>query len=614
MNKKHHFTALLYPIITGLLLAGLILIVFSGPLRRADLALLDAAFSWRGTRPVPENVVIIGLDENTFGSIDAPLALWNSRFALVLEQLAGAGASVIGFDLIQPRAFHSLAAENNQRLLEVVEQIQSTDSTKLVFTYLPDKQLFPFEELGMLLMEQNALAYANLTIDEDMIVRRQELFTFSGDSFYPSFPLAVCAGGLACQPEALVSQGRIDNTANNEVSALRTELINFYGPPGTFPVVSFISTLERAENADTSYFKNRFAGKIVLIGVVDGSDAASVAYSGGAEERVLMPGVEIHANTVSTILQGRTIRELKTSAFGGLPLIVAAMLLCLMFSRLPVGWGIGLAVSVTLSIAFTWHRLFLVDIYFHPAGPLALAGMAPLVMYSYRFIVEGREKRRMQRIFSSYVNKNVLEELISREDYTVFNMQKKPVALMFTDVRDFTTISESLDDPELLARLLNEYMFEMCKAIFEYNGTVNKFIGDGIMAMWGAPAADPRPCYHAVKAGLRMLEILDELNRRWQEHGYPRFKIGVGIHYDEVAVGYLGHPERMEYTALGDGVNVASRVEGLNKKLESCFLVTETVYEKTGDDFVFGKSAILPVKGRSDVKVFEVLDTKKEEK
>ncbi|MFC1614373.1 CHASE2 domain-containing protein [Gemmatimonadota bacterium] len=609
-REKVYFSKYNFPLL-GLVLTLVLVIAQYGPFNYSDNRLLDLAFKIRGPRPAQENLVILGLDEESFRNVDAPLSLWSGKFAGVLDCLARAETRVVGFDLIQSNSFETYIAEDNQQLLEVIDEISTDGRMGLVFAYLPEKNLYPFEELSYLLAEFNGLGYSNLTLDDDKIVRRHELFALNEDNLIPSFPLLVCAKYMGEKPEKIIEKHLYAATGNPSIKLPKTVLINFCGPGRTIPRFSFASVLSRMEKGDQAFFRKHFSGKIVLIGLDTTGDMVSVSYSGNWNQSVLMPGVEIHANTINTILSGETIREISPFVFGGTLFLLAAVLLCVVFARISMGRGIGLSIALVVLLLIAWKALFAHNLFLGISAPLALILLAPLASYSYRFLVEDRDKRRLRKIFRTYVNEQVLEELVSREDYTAFRVQRKDVTLMFTDVRNFTTISEPLD-PELTARLLNEYMSEMCKAIFEFNGTVNKFIGDGIMAIWGAPVDDPQSCLNAVKAALKMMERLAKLNRRWELSGYPEFNIGIGIHHANVAVGYLGHPDRMEYTALGDGVNCASRVEGLNKKLKTNILITDAVYKIVKEKIRVSKPQTLSIRGRSDVQVFPVSGMKGE--
>ena len=612
-DKKQNQSGLKLPdkyfhLLIGLVLTGLISLGQLGFLGVLDLKLLDLSFSLRGPRDPSDDLVIIAVDEESFSRADAPLALWSGNFAKIFEHLSEADARIIGFDMIQTRSFDEYNLENNQQLLEVIDNINTRGLPGLVFAYLPTKNLYPYEELQYLLMEGDALGYANFTLDEDKIVRRQQLFATAEGGIIPSFSLLTTSKYLEMEPGSIV--GFIPGSAGHSSRMQEEIIINFRGPAATHPRISFSTALEKASSGDLAYFKENFEGKIVLIGLGTVGDEVSVAFSGPWNRSVLMSGVEVHANIIDTILNDDAIREIKAFSFYGLPFVAGALLLCFLFSRIAFGWGLAVSSVLIILLMVIWKELFAaVDTFLNISAPMALLVFAPLSVYSYRFLVEGREKRRLRSIFRSYVNDQVLDDLVEKEDFTAFSVQRKHVALMFTDVRNFTTLSEKLD-PEVVAGLLNEYMTEMCKAIFEYKGTVNKFIGDGIMAIWGAPVEDPEACLNAVKAGLRMLERLEELNKRWKPFNHPYFDIGVGIHYAKVAVGYLGHPDRMEYTALGDGVNTASRVEGVNKTLKTHILITRAVCNIIKDDINLGISQQVPVKGRQDVMVYEVTGLK----
>jgi adenylate cyclase len=219
------------------------------------------------------------------------------------------------------------------------------------------------------------------------------------------------------------------------------------------------------------------------------------------------------------------------------------------------------------------------------------------------FMLEGREKRRLRQVFKRYVNDKVIEQVVSSPDRLALQGKKRHMTVLFADIRGFTTRSEKMP-PELLVKDLNQYLSAMVKAIQSRNGMIDKFIGDGIMALFGVPLDDPRHALHAVEAAKAMLTALDQLNGRLVESGSEPISIGIGIHSGEGIVGNIGSPEKMEYTAIGDVVNTAARIESLTRKLDANILVSGDAYsalegritgEHKGNQALKGKDQIVAI-------------------
>lgn len=224
-------------------------------------------------------------------------------------------------------------------------------------------------------------------------------------------------------------------------------------------------------------------------------------------------------------------------------------------------------------------------------------------------MVEGlQERERVKEVFGRYVTTQVSQEILKGE----INLggQRRRVTLLFSDIRNFTLMSESMS-PEQVVRFLNEYFTEMVEAVFEQQGVLDKFIGDGMMAIFGGLDETPDHARHAVRAALRMKALLAKINGERAVLGQPAIAIGVGIHTDEVIVGNIGSRKRLEYTAIGDGVNTCSRVEGLNKEFGTTILITESTFAEVSDEFECRAMPEAPLRGKTRIpRLFEVLSAR----
>jgi adenylate cyclase len=220
------------------------------------------------------------------------------------------------------------------------------------------------------------------------------------------------------------------------------------------------------------------------------------------------------------------------------------------------------------------------------------------------------DRRRFRDSFARYLSRDVMAQVLA--DAPSLNGEYREVSILFSDLRGFTTLSEQME-PARIAAHLNEYFDAMTAAIFKHRGMINDFVGDAVMAVFGAPVSDADHAWNAVQSALDMDRALATLNRRWKGAGLPELRMGIGIHTGRVFAGNVGGRDRMKYTVIGDPVNVASRVEGLNKELSTTLLVTEETLAAVGDRVRVRDCGLVAVKGRVEkVRVFEVLTDGKE--
>jgi len=268
-----------------------------------------------------------------------------------------------------------------------------------------------------------------------------------------------------------------------------------------------------------------------------------------------------------------------------------------------LGWGLaGLALLpcglVAASYVLLGHQILL---------PIAAPAGGVLLGFMGRTGVDGsfkiRERRRLRQVFSGYVSPAILQEIVDGRLKSGLEGHRTQLCVLFSDIRDFTTLSEKLE-PEAVIALLNRYFSRMTEAIHAYGGTLDKFIGDGIMAFYGAPEPMADPCRNALLTAQRMLSSLAELNAEFESEGRQPLKIGVGLHYGVASVGNMGSEARHEYTAIGDTVNTASRIEGQTKGSGYALLVSETVMEALGHPEGFDFLGEKPLKGRAPMAVY----------
>jgi adenylate cyclase len=374
-------------------------------------------------------------------------------------------------------------------------------------------------------------------------------------------------------------------------------IVNYHGPANTYPYHSIADVVHR------KFASGTFRDKIVLVGAsaTGIGDLRTPPYGG-----ISYPGLEVHANVIDNMLNNSfLIRGVHQELFDlilifafGVPLGIALALVS------PRWMWFGLALLIPFAaltyIAFLrgWWLSFTL-----PAGTLTANVM---LVSLYRALVEEKEKRKVRSAFGQYLSPEVIRRLLVNP--RLVEPRKTDITVMFSDIRGFTSISEKLDAQEL-ALFLNGYLSDMTRIVFDTQGTLDKYIGDAVMAFWGAPYEDPGHAARACNAALAMMRRIRELQKQWESEGKPRLDIGIGLNTGVASVGNMGSALRYGYTALGDAVNLSSRLEGLNKDYGTHILANESTYAAAKDaGFLFRELDIIRVKGKlQPVTIYELV-------
>jgi adenylate cyclase len=345
----------------------------------------------------------------------------------------------------------------------------------------------------------------------------------------------------------------------------------------------------------------RFRGAIVLVGAT--TPTLQDVYSTPFAEARSMPGVEIHAHMLDTLLRGDHVRPIPRWASVAAA-VAAALLAAYLVVRLrPVRGFLTAVLLWTALAAWTFLVFVMWNAWFQAAGVTVafVLGYGAMVVDSY--IREQREKRRLSQFFSPAV----LREIVRHQAGDALGSRRRTVTVLFSDIRGFTSIAEHLE-PEVVAEMLREYLTVMTEVVFRHGGTVDKYVGDCIMALYNAPFDDPDHAANAVRTALELQERTLEVSARWAPKLGVEIRNGVGIHTGEAVVGTLGSQQRLEYTAIGDTVNLASRIESLTKDYGAAIIVSEDTHELVKGMFSTRQLGEVAVKGKSrPVKIFTVL-------
>src|SRR3989442_7421773 len=546
---------------------------------------LAKLFAWGGGREPMPQIVIVTIDESTFTEMNEQWPFARARHAELLMQLAAGKPRLIGVDLI----FDAPSSRGPKDDEAFGKAIAFAGNVVLGAAYTKDIQPYTRREtfnvpIPVLRRGAAAVAPVNMHADADGDVRR--------------VPLMVTPEQLAPMPAFDTTLHRLLAKSGFPVAPLPTSpsiLINFRGGPTTYPRVSYHRVV-RGE-IPSEHWKD----KIVLIGPTSPilHDQFPTAFAPGGD----MPGVEIHANALETLVRGEPIREVPRPVSTALA-VVAGFLGCALVVRLHAFRALLAATGLWLILTLAaYARLVLMDVWMRGmAGTVALLlGYGGTVIE--HFVREQRDRRRLQQFFSPAVAR----EVVRHKEEGSLDTSRRLVTVLFSDIRGFTTLSEQLQ-PEQVAEMLREYLTEMTEIVFRNGGTVDKYIGDCVMALYNVPLEDPEHAVKAVRTALEFQERTLAVSKRWEGKLGIAIRNGVGINTGEAVVGTLGSRQLFQYTAICDTINLGARLESITKDYKTNIIISESTYVLVKDQFVTKELGDVTVKGKSQpVKIYAVL-------
>jgi len=395
------------------------------------------------------------------------------------------------------------------------------------------------------------------------------------------------------QPFA-VAMYRAGWNANGQLPIGRQQ-INFAGPPGTFTTISARDIMKDVIDMDRSF---------VLIGAT-ASDLHD-NYFVPSSEGTAMSGVEIHATILQNLLKNSFLRVvpfwvllLLVACVSAVAIVVVAYRSVVVAAMSVIGF---LLTYVVVAIIIARETNVILDLFFVPIAVLLATGGS----LGLQYIHEQRSNAELRQAFKKYVSRELLDEIVSHHIELKLGGTRRHITVFFSDIRGFTTLSESLS-PEDLVALLNEYLTSMTAIILESHGTVDKFIGDAIMAFWNAPLDQTDHARLACKSALTQVRALERLQHGWKQRNLPVIEIGCGVNTGDAVLGNLGSEERFDYTAIGDTVNLASRLEGLTKEYGVSIIISETTHQELHGAFPTRKLDKVKVKGKNvPIQIYEL--------
>ncbi|MFA4910702.1 MAG: adenylate/guanylate cyclase domain-containing protein [Desulfobacteria bacterium] len=446
--------------------------------------------------------------------------------------------------------------------------------------------------------------YFNIFPDGDGTVRWCPLVVQYKDQFFPPLSLRVLHHYLGSPLLSLkIADYGIDGVQVGGIMIPTDEkgrtLINYAGPQKTFPHYSIADIL--GDRIPASALKD----KIVLVGAT----ATGIYDMRVTPFSSVYPGIEIHANIIDSILrQNFLMRPEWTVVVDILFILGLGLLLGFILPKLKAVWGALTAVLFFFSF-FILNRYLFVDkgVWINIVYPFLTLLLVYIGVTIFRYMTEEREKKKIKGAFHYYLTASVINEMLKNPEKLKLGGEKKDLTVLFSDIRGFTTISEGLS-PEMLVKLLNEYLTVMTDIVFKYDGLLDKYMGDAIMAVYGAPLDQEDHAERACYTALDMMDELKVLQAKWEAEGTPRINIGIGVNSGPMVVGNMGSQRRFDYTVMGDSVNLSSRLEGANKQYSTNIIIGEVTYEKVRDKFFCRELDSVRVKGKDlPVKIYELV-------
>lgn len=539
-----------------------------------------------GQRGVSQEIVLVAIDNKSIQSIGR----WpwsRSVHAQILDRLTQMEARLVGYDVTFSESSDPTADADFARALQDNGHVVLASEATLRFT--SGQEPVATQSLRSLdaFTSKAPSGATTLVNDADGVVRRVPLHFIEQNHQQETFAYKLASALQTIDTDELLDAQGLYRIA-------------YAGPVHAYPTIS------AADLLNGSVSPEQIRGKLVLVGATapDLHDLHLTPVGSGE----LMSGIELQANIVQSLLDQISFQTVSPWLQWLLSLAVAMVFVFVSLSirlryALLVSVGALIVYVITLAVLAMNHVLAPVVYPF-----LLIVGTSAMDL-GYRYVRERQQRTWIRQAFDRYLAPQVIDQIIAEGFDLKLGGQKRELTILFSDIRSFTTLSEQLS-PQELVTLLNVYLSSMTETVLETQGVVDKYIGDAIMAFWGAPVEQPDHAVRAATTALAMKRTLNRLHDQWAEQQLPLFQIGIGLNTGEVIVGNMGSEKRFDYTVMGDDVNLASRTEGLTKHYGVTILLTEATQQKLGDRFVTRFLDDVIVKGRTQpVKLFELVGT-----
>lgn len=600
----------------------------------------DLLMRFRGVRKNAQNVMMIKIDDYTDKQLGWPIP--RNQYGAVIALLSNAGAKAVALDVLLPRRQDADSTEN-ALLIQYLSHAQGTyqvigpfipsqterelvsrrdvDSTAHYvigkfgipapynhhFPRAPFINDYPFPDLAN---ASTGVGHALLIPDVlDGVIRSMPLYIEYAGRLYPSIGFALALRAMNIDP----SQVKFEDTEEGTIvyagpliipTGLWGEvLINYIGKSDNIPSVSFYDVLVAAKQRDENFF-DKFRGKVCIIGPTIRS--VGDYYATPFEEST--PGFFTHANVYDMVITDSFITQ---ASWWFQFIILLCITLALGFVAHTKQVRVGVLILVVVTVMYLAGAVIAFNslhLWFSIAQPLSAILICFVSTVAYRAATEGRQRKMITNMFGRYVDSTVVQILIDNPKLVKLGGEKREISILFSDIKGFSSVSEKVSE-EILVKLMNVYLTEMTDVILKTGGTVDKFIGDAIMSFWGAPLPDSDSAYHACVAAVEMQTRLDKLQPKLQKMAGVEIHQRIGLNTGICIVGNIGSEQKLNYTAMGDPVNLASRLEGVNKQYGTGIMISESTYQKVSERVHVREVDRVQVVGKSEfVRIYELLD------
>jgi adenylate cyclase len=633
-----------------------------GPLEGIELKTYD----WRLRQTADpttarQDIALVEIDETSLRQLEGELGRWpwpRVVHSMLLDFLGRAPAKLIAYDVDFAEADSRLAfdfgrstwsgRESDDALVSSVRKLgnvilpANASSNDAAHGEMPDELASGLRVTGPGIFERpqirppfsplsgaaRALGHSLFVLDADGPLRHSVPLVRMGDHVVPSFALTMAMlaqniepGSVRLEGDSLILGDRVQPLRWHRIRdrtgdiSYQWSLIHFRGPAlladldtPTYAHYSAVDLI-RAEDAllkgqapvlNPAVFKD----KLVFVGVTGEGmfDVFQTPFAGGR-----MSGIQINAAVVDDLLSNRFLRT--DGAVSRVSVLLGAAVAAGLLAVLVPAWWATLAVTVLMGILASVSTRLLANGYvMNLSQPMLAASLALFGGVGYQYFVEGREKRKMKRLFGQYVSKDVYEQLVANPELARLGGHYRAMTVLFSDIKGFTNITEA-GDAEEIVHMLNEYFSRMVAIVFQNKGTLDKFVGDMVMALFGAPLDDPQHADHALESAMQMIEALGQLNREWRAQGrFSQLDIGIGINSGDMIAGNIGSEAIMSYTVIGDAVNLGARLESATRKFQTRIIISEATKERLTGRYHLRSLGSEIVKGKSKpVTIYEVL-------
>lgn len=623
-------------------------------LKNIDLLTIDFRYQSKYERDMQKrdlskdgNVVIVGISDEDLVALPEPFPFPRSYYAHLIENLNRAGAKVIVFDLTFDAPGKNPAADSVLRatLMKYDNVVLATKVQTGGTSEKYDVRTTERSYENIFYDVDKNIGVVNIYKDRDDVCRSYFPMLDVKGFLTPTLAFAALNRAYKFKPEACVGlsdQYFLYKDRSIPRYQSTTFLLNFYGPVKSFPYYDFSKVIDDSSfqtkdeiqyETDLNTFDedmmSKFRNKIVIIGSVmpEERDFHNIPLytEEGGKKNYAMNGVEIHATAIQNVIDKNFIATIDPLAESIIILILSVIvfLILMAIKQIHIRYAWLMEIGALLLTIILIGAVFEISIFAFTSGNLLINVVNPCFAIAlayfgtavYQYLTERQQKAIIKNMFGHYINPTVVNELVANPDKVRLGGDRCELTVFFSDIANFTNISEQYHTkPEGLVALLNEFLDEMTRIILKYDGTLDKYVGDAIMAFWGAPLSQKDHALRTCFAALDMQKRLEFLRTKWTKEGKPPLSVRMGINTGIMIVGNMGGKDRFDYTVIGDSVNLASRLEGANKQYKSNIMISEFTYVLVKDKVVVRELDLIQVKGKNEpVKVYELLGSTKME-